>query len=428
MLLRGIFRAAFLAAFLAPPGLAQVIDAEEGRAMAAISAARLRESVEFLASDELAGRIPGSEGHGRARDWLVERLGEIGLEPAGTASYTQEFADRAHPKRLQREPDGSVAKNREHLGVNVIGLLRGTDETLSHECLVYVAHYDHLGVTESGDPFNGAFDNAGGVAVGLEVARALKEAGAAPRRSILFLFSDGEEEGLRGARAWLESPTVPLENVVLAISGDPLGRRLLDDYGLILLSGFERSPRLLEFWRGMDSFAESQVAYAHRASIPFFASDQDCFHEKGIPAAWFVNPGMTFYHQTTDDASTIDYGLLRDDARYLARCLLAVGNTAERFAYEGPLPMGADTARDARRITEAILASAVPTAEEKVMAAGIQGELDKVIEKGSFAALGDSEQFFKGVVVFLFQLTKSHPGPIPPPFPADDPAVPDEER
>ena len=95
---------------------------------------------------------------------------------------------------------------------NVAGILRGSDATRRNEYVAVSAHLDHLGVGEpiNGDRiYNGAMDNASGIAAILEVAHTLHESGVKPARSILFVAVTGEENGLLGSRYFAAHPTVP---------------------------------------------------------------------------------------------------------------------------------------------------------------------------------------------------------------------------
>jgi Zn-dependent M28 family amino/carboxypeptidase len=106
---------------------------------------------------------------------------------------------------------------------NVVGVLRGTDPQKRSEYVALSAHLDHLGVGEpiNGDRiYNGAMDNASGVAALIEVAARLHEANARPARSLLFVFVTGEEKGLLGSRYFTIHPTVPAGSIVANINTD----------------------------------------------------------------------------------------------------------------------------------------------------------------------------------------------------------------
>src|SRR5215470_6782481 len=111
---------------------------------------------------------------------------------------------------------------------NVIGLLEGRDPKLKSEYVVYSAHWDHLGVgapNKNGDTiYNGALDNASGVACVLAIADVLAKLPVAqrPRRSILFLFPTAEEQGLLGAEWYSKHPAVPLANTAANVNLDSM--------------------------------------------------------------------------------------------------------------------------------------------------------------------------------------------------------------
>src|SRR5581483_10473403 len=97
---------------------------------------------------------------------------------------------------------------------NVVARVEGSDPERKDESVIYTAHWDHLGTDASlkGDrTFNGAADNASGVAALLEIARAFGRLRPAPPRSILFLAVTAEEKGLLGAKFYAEHPPYPLD-------------------------------------------------------------------------------------------------------------------------------------------------------------------------------------------------------------------------
>jgi hypothetical protein len=122
---------------------------------------------------------------------------------------------------------------------NVVARLEGSDATLKDEYVVFSAHLDHLGVgapINSDSIYNGAMDNASGVAAMLDVAASLHEKNARPKRSLLFVAVCGEEKGLLGSRYFASHPTVDGKRIVADINTDmflplfPL--KLLTVYGL----------------------------------------------------------------------------------------------------------------------------------------------------------------------------------------------------
>jgi hypothetical protein len=168
---------------------------------------------------------------------------------------------------------------------NVAGVLRGSDPRLRSEFVVLSAHLDHLGVGEpiNGDRiYNGAMDNASGVAAILEVATELHESNARPARSILFLTVTGEEKGELGSRYFAAHPTVPASAIVANVNTDmflplfPLKELMvlgLDESDL----GSDIRAVAKELGIGVQADPEPQ-------RNRFIRSDQYSFIKAGVPA------------------------------------------------------------------------------------------------------------------------------------------------
>lgn len=400
---------------------AQVIASPLEQAVAAISPTRLKADVDFLASDALGGRAGGTPGHAAARAYLIDALESAGVEPFGDdGGFEQSYPTMGRSGSFVLSADGMVVPHENDTGTNVVGLVRAADPAHADKYIVYVAHYDHLGVDRAGDPFNGAFDNAGGTAVGLELARVISQFGAAPACNLVLLFSDDEEAGLRGAAHWVASTEIPRSQIVVGISGDPLGRALLPDYAPIVLAGLERSPALSAVWRETAAFTENDLVYLHRAMIPVFASDQDEFHAQGIPGVWFITPGMSFYHTVDDAPLTIDYRVLLDASRYILQSIHHVAATGRTFAYEGEPALAVSHAADVKVILDGTLASEVLTMAERQQIAGFSTQLDEVMAAGTFDVLSSPVTWFAvAVAVIALNLPRAHPGEVPPPFPGE---------
>lgn len=106
---------------------------------------------------------------------------------------------------------------------NVIGKIEGTDKKLKNEYVIHSAHLDHLGVGKAieGDSiYNGAHDNASGVAAALEIARTYSQLPIKPKRSMLFLMCTAEEMGLLGSAYFANNPTVPKKDIVVDVNTD----------------------------------------------------------------------------------------------------------------------------------------------------------------------------------------------------------------
>lgn len=209
---------------------------------------------------------------------------------------------------------------------NVLAVLEGSDPELKDEYVVLTAHLDHIGVstTAVGDKINnGALDNASGVSILLEVARAYVSANERPRRSILFAIVTAEEKGLLGAEYFVHYPTVNKSELVANVNVDmPI---LLYDFSDMVAFGAERST--------LGPITEQALAKIGVTMSPdpmpeqgiFTRSDHYRFVQQGIPSVFLVtgwgegvggkDGGAIFrqflgkiYHSPGDDLSqSIDY-------------------------------------------------------------------------------------------------------------------------
>lgn len=388
-----------------------------------LDVAKMRDHVEVLADDSLGGRIPGSIGSQAARDYILGEMIEVGLQPLGDAgAFTYVYDNEPESGSYMFDATGAIVPHATVQGADLIGIIPGSDPDLAHEHMVVMAHYDHLGVTDEGEVFNGAFDNAAAVAMNLELARLLIDNDIAFKRSLIFLFTDDEEFGLDGSEAWIEDPTVPQESIVFGVSTDPLGRASLPDFDPIVLIGLERSPGLESVWREAASYLDDRVFFIHRDIIPIFASDQDPFFEHETPALWFTNIGFSYYHTTGDVPETIDYRIMVRNTRLLVYGLALIGSRSERYDYLGPVEPAGEAATEALRLVNALLGSSVIDDDDRDHADYYTGELEKVIEADSHDALDNMEAFYVGALYFLlFDLPTKYPGDIPPPWPGNYP-------
>ena len=197
---------------------------------------------------------------------------------------------------------------------NVLGKLEGSDPRLRDEYVVYSAHWDHLGVGTpvNGDKiYNGALDNASGVAAQLEIARALTRVQPKPKRSILFLFVTAEEQGLVGSYYYGTNPLYPLAKTVANINIDGVNQwgRTKD----ITVVGMGASD--------LDDYLRDAAATQGRTLTPdpepekgfYYRSDHFNFAKQGVPALYtdpgenFIGKDPAFAKQKRDEYTNRDY-------------------------------------------------------------------------------------------------------------------------
>lgn len=186
-------------------------------------------------------------------------------------------------------------------GSNVLGMIPGSDPKLKEECVVYSAHLDHFGIgapVKNDSIYNGAHDDASGVAILLEIIAAYQRLPHPPKRSILFAVVTGEESGLLGSDYFVNNPTIPATNIVanLAIDMPFFFHPVLDivPYGAdhsSLSKQVEQTTKFLGLQISPDPFPEQVV---------FIRSDHYSFIKKGIPALFIKSGFMTVPQDTTD--------------------------------------------------------------------------------------------------------------------------------
>jgi Zn-dependent M28 family amino/carboxypeptidase len=178
---------------------------------------------------------------------------------------------------------------------NVYGVLKGSDPKLASEYVIYTAHHDHLGIgapdTEGDKIYNGAMDNASGVAQILAMGKAFKALPTPPRRSIMLLFVAAEEQGLLGSRYYAEHPTIAPGKIAANINYD--GGNIWGRAKDIIYVGKGKSSLDDE----VDAIAKLQGRVVTPDQFPdrgfFYRSDQFNFAKIGVPAL-YLDTGTDF--------------------------------------------------------------------------------------------------------------------------------------
>lgn len=235
---------------------------------------------------------------------------------------------------------------------SVLAIADGSDPVLKNEYVSIGAHLDHVGVGRAdskGDTiYNGADDNGSGVVALMEIAEALGT-GPRPKRSVLFLWYAGEEKGLLGSRLFVERPTVPLENIIVNINLDMVGRsrtpddtkpqnRLLSAEDEVYVIGPRvASPDLgakLEQVNNGYLRLKLNSLYddKNHPEQLFYRSDQLSFIMKGIPALFFFTGLHEDYHRPSDEVSKIDFEKMARIARTVFGLVWELAEAPERPA------------------------------------------------------------------------------------------------
>ena len=228
---------------------------------------------------------------------------------------------------------------------NVVARLPGSDPTLARQAVLFTAHWDHKGIgpAVNGDSiYNGAEDNASGVATVLAIAQAAVQLQPRPRRSLLFVSTTAEESGLLGSEAYVRDPLMPLAQTAAVINLDVTNvRGATRDIDAL---GVDRSTIGPMF----EAAARTEsLAVVHEPDVrgSFYRSDHFPFAKAGVPAV-SIEPGLNFigkpagwgreqadlynrtrYHQPSDEyKSTFTYQGMALEAHVALRLAVAIAN------------------------------------------------------------------------------------------------------
>jgi hypothetical protein len=267
-----------------------------------IDARSIDRAVEFLASDALRGRAAPSAGLDRAAAWVGTQLQRSGLDPAGQDGGYIQYAPG---------PDRGGSPLRVP---NVIGLLPGSES--AGGIVMLAARLDGPGVgpaDEHGDSLYNDATGAAGVAVLVEVARALAALPDRPRRAILFAVFSGSEAGLTGAAWFVDHPTVPLHGMAALVDLVPLGAGR--DAGLRVVGpGADTVAAVLA---RVDRQHRLGLSIDPRPSAAGAPVDAGPFARLGAPVAGVLGPSDPVAGTPSDEASSVDGDRLARVARLL---------------------------------------------------------------------------------------------------------------
>jgi len=292
------------------------------RARTTITDQELTTHIEVLADDTFEGREAGSRGGRAASNYLLKYL-QRDLQPVTKdGSYVQPFNAGYR---------------------NLLGMIEGNDPELKNEYILVGAHYDHVGYgspRNSYGPFgrihNGADDNASGVSALLEVMDAFATTQLSCKRSIIFAFWDGEEKGLLGSEHWAANPSIPLDQIKLAINVDMIGHlrnNRVEVYGIRSMRG------LRHLVTTANAGSELKLDYLWEINEN---SDHHSFHKRQIPVLMLHTGLHDFYHRPSDDAHLINTEGVQQVSSLLLKTLTVLGNEPSLDAfrsasrYEGP--------------------------------------------------------------------------------------------
>lgn len=278
-------------------------------------AQQLLEDVRILSADDMEGRLAGTPGGLKARAYIRGRMEAIGLDPIMTMPFP-----------VQRKGQAFEA-------ANLISVIPGTGG--SNRALIVMAHYDHVGVV-NGEIYNGADDNASGVAALLQIAASLKT--RAPLHDVVLAIVDAEEGGLRGARAMVADPAFKplLDRTVLTVNFDMISR---SDKNELYAAGAYHFPWLKPRLDAIAADAKVSLKQGHDSPIPkdqdwSTQSDHGAFHQLKRPWVYFGVEDHSDYHKPSDDFPAIPQDFFIRSAATVELAIRAFDRDLEAIAQE----------------------------------------------------------------------------------------------
>lgn len=296
-----------------------------------ITAGELKEMLYVYAGDEMEGRMTGTKGQKKAVEYLQNFYKKEGIaSPLGKDNYYQTIPASYFEGRKDAQPSE-----------NVVAFIKGSEKP--DEIIVISAHLDHVGTDKKGVVYNGADDDGSGTVSILEIAAAFKKAakdGKGPKRSILFLHVTGEEIGLYGSRYYTENPIFPLENTVVDLNIDMIGRidpDKADNPDYIYLIGSNKISQELQdiSTKVNDTYTQMELDYKYDAPDDpnrfYYRSDHYNFAKNDIPIIFYFNGVHEDYHQPTDTPDKIEYELMAKRAKLIFLTAWELANRTERI-------------------------------------------------------------------------------------------------
>lgn len=240
---------------------------------------------------------------------------------------------------------------------NVIAKLEGADGKLRQEYVAVGAHYDHVGIGRAvaGDSiYNGADDDGSGTTAVLAMAEAFAK-GPRPKRSLLFVWHTGEEQGLWGSKYFTNYPTVPVNQIITQLNIDMIGRSqktgdanaannsLSGPHEIYVIGSHMMSKQLGELSERVNKNFLN-LAFNYKYDDPkdpnqfFYRSDHYHYAQKGVPIIFYFDGIHEDYHKVTDSVDKIDFEKMEKVVRTIYATAWELANAPKRPAIDKQLP------------------------------------------------------------------------------------------
>lgn len=294
----------------------------------------LREWVFYLASDNMGGRANGSPQMHEAADFIASVFRGAGLLPGFGDSYIREYSFSMRNRIIDER--------------NVAAIIPGTSPALKDQYIVLSAHFDHIGIGRpfDGDSiYNGADDNATGVATLMALAKKIREEGIKPGRTLVFVAVSGEEMGMRGSRNFVSDPPIDLKKVFMNINFEMLGYNKNIGKKKFYMTGesqtniddFIRSFTHQSGWQLYSEYESAERLFGSSDNISFANIEKREDILAGIPSTTLcTHTGEDHIHKPWDEPQRIDYENMTGFINYLTDFVIWLSNSKDEIVWTNP--------------------------------------------------------------------------------------------
>jgi Zn-dependent M28 family amino/carboxypeptidase len=298
-----------------------------------ITPGMVKEWVSSLASDAMNGRQNGSAEMVVAAGWIAEKFEKNGVKPLKNIDYILDYSYASRQNTINER--------------NVIGIIPGSDPSLKNEYIVLSAHFDHIGIRKGSQDSicNGADDNATGIAALIGIAKYIKDTKAKPGRTIIFAAFSGEENGMRGSRAFVSKFPFELKKVYFDMNFEMIGHSDLLGKNKYYMTGTKKSnidDVIATYDRNTEFSLVDTIEITERL---FFQSDNVSFSRlsvkdnktTGVPSGTFATSTMASYLHTPDDEVELcDFDNMASLVNHFSRLVIWLSDNKSEIIWTDP--------------------------------------------------------------------------------------------
>lgn len=284
----------------------------------------LNQSLHYLASEELEGRMSGKKGNVIAANFIKKKFEDLGLKTV------------YHKFPIKRSNPGPKNEQGDDFTQNIYAVLEGNDENLKDQIVVIGAHMDHIGYgpSMSRSPSErkvhpGADDNASGTVALLEIAKAFSVLKGQNKRTVVFQAYSAEEMGLIGSRFYCDNPLYPenkpdIKKHIFMLNMDMVGYLGKGQYN----ASFQEGNSSVDLGRIIKELNE-KYDFAKKISVQSGGSDHASFYNKRVPVVFLHTGGHPYYHTPRDTPDRINYEGVEKIARYAFELSWRIANETD---------------------------------------------------------------------------------------------------